>query len=271
MTKFLDVMNFDIRFSNIHINSYFVFVSLGIVIGCLFLVFYRKDMRKYRNDLFYCFLYAFIGIIIGSKLLYIILVLKYLIADPSLWLHVLEGGLVFYGGVIGGMIGALIYIRTYNMPMLDFLDSAAMGIPIGHAIGRLGCLVGGCCYGKATDCALGIIYPESNLAAPSLIKVHPVQLYESIANLAIFLILLLVFSKHKRKGLISGVYFILYGIARFVLEFFRADFRGNIGILSTSQFISVFIIIIGIILVYGKYNDKLESIFSKKNKEKLNN
>lgn len=267
MTKLLEKMNFNFQFQNIHISSYFIFVTLGLILGCLIFVFNNKGMKKYRNDLFYCFLYAFVGIIIGAKVLYILSVLKYLIQYPSLWLHILEGGLVFYGGVIGGIIGALIYIKSYKMPLMDFLDNAALAVPIGHAIGRLGCLFGGCCYGKPTDCAFGIVYPESNLIAPSSISIHPVQLYESIANTLIFITILIISKKYKKKGLLGGIYFMLYGVARFTLEFFRADFRGNVWILSTSQFISIFMVLIGVFLFVGKYNDKLKNFFAKKQDE----
>ena len=257
-------MNSHIHFQNINITPYFLFVSLGLVAGCIIFVFHNKELKKYRNDLFYCFLYTFVGIIIGAKLLYILSVLKYLIQHPNLWIYILDGGLVFYGGVIGGIIGALLYIRTYKMPLMDFLDNAALAIPIGHAIGRLGCLFGGCCYGKPTNSIFGIIYPESNLIAPSSIRIHPVQLYESIANLLVFFTILIISRKYKTKGMLGGMYFMLYGVARFTLEFLRADFRGNVWFLSTSQFISIFMILVGMILFVGKYNDKLEKCLEKK-------
>ena len=124
--------------------------------------------------------------------------------------------------------------------MRDYLDIVVPVIPLGHAIGRIGCLCAGCCYGRPTDSAIGVVYTQPVGGAPTGVPLLPVPLFESAANLVIFGILMLISHKSKSRYLTTFLYCILYGITRFVLEFFRYDsIRGVTGGLSTSQWISL--------------------------------
>lgn len=152
----------------------------------------------------------------------------------------LFGGIVFYGALIGGVIGAWIGSKIAHDDIRAYLDIVVPVIPLGHAIGRIGCLCAGCCYGRPTESALGVMYHDPVGGAPTGIALLPTQLFESAANLVIFVILMIVSHKMRPKYLTTFLYCILYGITRFVLEFYRYDsIRGSAGGLSTSQWISL--------------------------------
>ena len=123
-------------------------------------------------------------------------------------------------------------------------------IALAHACGRIGCFLAGCCYGRETDSFLGVVFPEHSMA-PSGVKLLPTQLFSSAGDFLIMAILLLYSRKTRPKGRTGALYLILYGIGRFLIEFLRADDRGTVGSLSTSQFISIGIVAVGLILFFS--------------------
>ena len=152
----------------------------------------------------------------------------------------LFGGIVFYGALIGGVIGAFVGSKIARDDIRNYLDIVVPVIPLGHAIGRVGCLCAGCCYGAPTDSPIGVVYTHPIGGAPTGVALLPVQLFESAANLVIFAVLMTVSHKTKSKYLTTVLYCIFYGITRFILEFFRYDsIRGAAGGLSTSQWVSL--------------------------------
>lgn len=185
-----------------------------------------------------------------------------------------SGGLTYYGGLILSFLTALVLSRRWRLGFLKLADLAAPLIALGLSFGRLGCFLAGCCFGKVTDMPWGIRFPElsdafkrhrdlypealseqyEKIGAWLSLPVHPTQLYECIGALAIFAYLW--FYRRKRVAFESQVIaelFILYGVLRFVLEFWRDDARGGI-FLSTSQWISIPIVVAGGILwIVGKY------------------
>lgn len=191
--------------------------------------------------------------ILGAKLLYIAVTYKWhelveaVRANGILWL--LEGGIVFYGGLIGGILGAFLGARIAKTKLSYYSDSVVPTLPLAHAIGRIGCFCAGCCYGKVTDSWIGMVFPYSDLPTS---KVIPTQLIECGANLLVFAFLVW-FTLRRRKGFITlYVYLIIYGVERFLIEYLRGDeIRGIFGALSTSQWISIGLIVaavVGIVL-----------------------
>ena len=146
---------------------------------------------------------------------------------------------------------------------LDYFDIVMPEVALAQAFGRIGCFLAGCCYGRPTDSVFGVVFPEDSLA-PAGIKLIPTQLISAVGDFAIAIILIIladvVFKKAKESslkaktgfGMVSGdigcIYMFLYGIGRFLVEFLRNDVRGTVGNLSTSQFISLFIVAGSIIL-----------------------
>ena len=189
-----------------------------------------------------------VSALVGAKLLLVIVDFDRFRANPADVFSIVRAGGVFYGGLIAAVAVAFWYMRRHRMPLWTTCDVFAPGIALGHAVGRLGCLMAGCCYGRPTTVPWAITFtnPEAqaNVGTPLGVPLHPTQLYESGAELLI-LILLLVTEKRGRRfeGRTFWSYMILYGISRFVIEFFRGDDRGVVfGDISTSQFISLVLV-----------------------------
>jgi phosphatidylglycerol:prolipoprotein diacylglycerol transferase len=139
---------------------------------------------------------------------------------------------------------AIWYIRRVGLPLWTTCDVFAPGIALGHVVGRLGCLFAGCCYGKPTTMPWGITFTDpfaaTNTGTPLNVALHPTQLYEAGAEAIILIVLLATESRGRRyPGRTFWLYMLLYAISRYIIEIYRGDPRGTIGIFSTSQFISL--------------------------------
>ena len=173
---------------------------------------------------------ALLGALLGAKGLYL------LTGPEGLTLRErLLGGFVFYGGLAGGLAAGALAARRLRLAALPLLDAAAPAIAIGHGIGRVGCFLAGCCYGRPMDPPLGIVLAEA-LGAPRDIPLFPVQLLEAACNLALGGFLLWFGRRRCPAGRTAGLYLLLYAVERFLLEFLRGDAaRGAAHGLSTSQ------------------------------------
>ena len=158
---------------------------------------------------------------------------------------VLKGGFVFYGGLIGGAVGLSIYALMYKLDTVKFFDIYALVLPLGHAIGRIGCFFSGCCYGIEYDGFFSVSYNKTLGLTPLHTQLLPIQLIEAFLLCILFIFLLFVYFKSPKRGMISAIYLYCYSVIRFVLEFFRGDTeRGNIFNFSTSQIISMVLILV---------------------------
>lgn len=247
---------------NITIHGYGLMIGIGIL-AAFGMAMYRAPRKGLNKD--YLFDMGFVGVlggILGAKLLYIIIDLPAIIENPSMLLNVSEG-FVIYGGIIGGILTPYIYNRIKKKGVfIEYLDLAIPSIPLAQGFGRIGCFLAGCCYGRETESVFGIVFPQGSFA-PAGVKLLPTQLMSSAGDFLIAFILILVARKNKRNGRIAALYMIMYAIGRFFIEFLRSDYRGWVGFLSTSQFISIFILAGGILLwiLSGK------GLFNKKNQE----
>jgi phosphatidylglycerol:prolipoprotein diacylglycerol transferase len=201
-------------------------------------------------------IYIIISALIGAKLLLLITDFKTFTSDPRELLTLARSGGVFYGGLILAVTVALWYIRKIGLPLWTTCDVFAPGIALGHVIGRFGCLFAGCCFGKPTTKPWGITFTDpfaaANVGTPLGVPLHPTQLYEAGAE---FVILLLLLGTEKRGRAYPGrtfwLYMLLYGISRFIIEIYRGDERGTVGMFSTSQFISILLVPLAVgMLVY---------------------
>ena len=139
----------------------------------------------------------------------------------------LQSAGTFYGGVIGGIVWVIFYTRLQKLPLLPVLDLAAAPVALGHAIGRLGCFAAGCCYGKPTSLPWGVTFTNplaTRLSGtPLYTSLHPTQLYEAAAEFMNFALLVWFGAKKRLPGQIVGLYFMLYGLERGIMEFLRDD------------------------------------------------
>lgn len=223
------------------------------------------------EDVFYMLLYAGIGCLIGAKLLYLIVSVDiYWLPEKSLkenlayWLAVLtSGGLVFYGGLIGAIIGALRYCVHFKIPAAKAFETAVPAIPLFHAFGRVGCFMAGCCYGIEYRGRFAVTF-ENAIAAPNGVPLLPVQLIEAAGNILLFAALTALFLKNFPRLSLCGLYLVCYGTMRFTLEFFRGDaVRGKALGLSTSQWFSAAAFAAGAVLLVSRYRSENKQLFPK--------
>lgn len=239
-----------IKIGNIHIYTYGLFVALGLLTG---LWIAAREARKAGIDsdrIMDMGFFAAVSGIAGARLFYVLLNPSEFSGNLFGILKIWEGGLVFYGGFITAAIATLIYIRKRKLPPGTTADILALAMPLGHAVGRIGCFFAGCCHGRMTDLPWGVCFNDPNtLARPMGIPLHPTQLYSSAANLIIFLILLTLHRNRRFTGRRIFVYVFLYGIARSFIEMFRGDDRGTVLFewLSTSQAIGITAAVIAVI------------------------
>ena len=175
-------------------------------------------------------------------------------------LNITNGGIMYYGGFLGAWLGGSIYLLIKKCSVIDVLDLTVTVLPLGHAWGRVGCFLNGCCFGKVTDCAIGVKYPYHSSVwwaqySEGLIgkiykvtlPVMPSQLIEATFNLLICMILVVLYRRKNRiVGLHMGLYCIMYSAVRFFTETLRSDERMQIGVFSISQTISIALMIFGI-------------------------
>jgi phosphatidylglycerol---prolipoprotein diacylglyceryl transferase len=197
--------------------------------------------------------------LVGAKLLLFLSDYSYYSENPReiFSLATLRSSGVYYGGLLLALAASAWYLRKAKLPGWKVADITAPGIALGQAIGRLGCLSAGCCYGKPTTLPWGIRftnqYSAENVGVPLNIPLHPTQIYESVGSFILFLYLMWRLKSKHWTGQIILEYLMLYATLRFVIEFFRGDDdRGFVlhGLLSTSQFIGV-VTILGSLVVFA--------------------
>lgn len=220
---------------------------------------YRAKKRGMQYELvFNLFIWALVGGILGAKLLYLITQLKAIIADPTLLLDI-SHGFVVYGGIIGGIISGFLFTKKHKLNFLEYFDLVMPSIALAQGFGRLGCLLAGCCYGNETNSAFHLIFRESEFA-PNNVPLIPTQPISSVLDFLNFFVLIMIAKRSKAKGQVAGFYLTFYSAGRFILEFFRGDLvRGTVGPLSTSQFIAIFLFVIGLAIVI------LSGLYARKN------
>jgi phosphatidylglycerol:prolipoprotein diacylglycerol transferase len=179
---------------------------------------------------------------VGARATYLIVAWDRFVSGSMDWGRFLVSGRVVLGGVVLGFTVLVLMLRKYRLPVGMFSDAALTGVTLGMGIGRLGCLMAGCCYGRPTDLWWGITFTDpaaSNVGAPLNTALHPTQLLQALAAFLLFGFLLWLFYNRSFDGQVAGVFWIVTGLSRFVLEFLRGDDRGVAAGLSTSQIIGL--------------------------------
>lgn len=259
MYPYIDVFGlFDLPlYGPVFLFAFFLAIFLGRKLA------YRYEIEKL--DVMGCAIYGGIGLLIGSKVMYFMTKLPTILLHFNAFIDYIQrdfigavsyafGGLVFYGGLIGAFLGMLRYCRHFKMQLTPFLDLFAPFIPLVHGFGRIGCFLSGCCYGIEYHGFLAVQFPENELV-PELNDVprFPVQLLEAGLNFIVSGILFYLMKKGKMKsGQLLGIYLLYYTIARYLLELLRGDsIRGKVGVLSTSQIISILLLPVAVFLLSG--------------------
>lgn len=246
----------------------------GMLSAFFLLLHNHKKTSVTEDNLYSVAILAIIFGLLGAKLLFWIVELDKVLANPHFLFETLTSGFVFYGALILGAVAVSIFCKRKKQNLFTYLDLICPSFAIGQAFGRIGCFLAGCCYGSVTDSCFGVTYPAGvGSAAPAGIPLLPTQLFESAFCFLLCIFLTVLFKNRKKEGTVTGMYFILYGVWRFFIEFFRSDDRGSVFGLSTSQFIGIFVILLGIaILIFFRkelHKDVSRETFDQKNRHRL--
>jgi phosphatidylglycerol:prolipoprotein diacylglycerol transferase len=234
--------------------------SYGVLLAASYLLGLRLAMTRAKrwgldaNRVLDLGIYIIIAALIGAKLMLLFVDFDQFRRSPWELLALARSGGVFYGGLILAVAVAFWYIARHRMPFWTTCDVFAPGIALGHVTGRLGCFAAGCCYGKPADVPWAVIFTNplaaANVGTPLGIPLHPTQLYEAGAEL---LILILLLATERKGKLFAGrtfwSYMFLYAVSRFIIEIYRGDPRGAILGFSTSQFISLVLAPLSLIML----------------------
>jgi len=198
----------------------------------------RREGRSYAfvSDLGFWVMAA--GII-GARIAYVLANFSYFINDPELIIRVDQGGLIYYGGFVGAALAVVLYARVKHAPFWPFADFVITALPLGQAIGRIGCFLNGCCQGTPGA------WPWC--VAVAGVERHPTQLYETVFCLAVYGILLWYYRRRPRSGRVLALYLILYPLGRFLLEFWRGDERLQWLGMNVAQEVSLVLLLTGIL------------------------
>ena len=229
----------------INVYGYGAMIALGVI--CAMFILWKRAPRIGLNSdqMTGALLLLLITGFLGAKLLYCIAHFADFKADPLGTLG--SEGFVIYGGILVGIAAAYFWSRKKHIAFVDFLDTVFPAVAIAQGFGRIGCFLAGCCYGLPTDSFLGVVFPEG-CGAPAGIPLWPVQLFSSGYDFLLGILILVWERKKEKRGRNLLIYLYGYSIGRFVIEYFRNDTRGQVGFLSTSQFISVLVFIFAVVL-----------------------
>jgi phosphatidylglycerol:prolipoprotein diacylglycerol transferase len=212
-------------------------------------------------------IWIIVSALVGAKLLLLVVEWDTYSRSTADLLTLVRSAGVFYGGLIVAVAFALWYLWRHRMPIWPVTDVFAPGIALGHVIGRMGCFFAGCCFGRPTSVPWAVTfhseYAARNVGTPVGVPLHPTQLYEAGAELLILAVLLLTERRGRPfPGRTFWIYMLFYGISRFIIEFYRGDPRGAIGVLSTSQVISLILIplSVGMLLYLSRRPDPAPNV-----------
>ncbi len=219
---------------------YGVMVALAFVLAVAHWNFWGRRQGREPGFGSELALWLVLGGILGARLAYVAANWPEYAARPLRILYIREGGLVFYGGLFGGVAALLLFSRLKKEPLLPLADFAISAIPLAHAVGRIGCFLNGCCYGCPTAVKWGV-FLEGAVR-------HPTQLYEALINVIVYAWMGFVLSKKPRPGVLLSLYLVTYPAGRFVVEFFRGDPRIQWMGLNLAQFTSLAMMAAGVAL-----------------------
>jgi prolipoprotein diacylglyceryl transferase len=253
---------FSAAWKPVPIFSYGVMLGTSMVIGWFLALRLAEADGIPREQAAAIYMWTAVWAIIGARLLYVITEIHEF-DNPLDVVMLNKGGLVAYGGMIGGFLASWYGCHKRKIHLLRWADVSAPSVVLGTAITRVGCLLYGCDYGRRTDVPWAIRFPPqapafhdhvSNFGldqnALASLPVHPTQIYESLAGLAIFGLLMYLRRKRKFSGVVFVGWVIGYGVLRSVIEIYRGDSdRGFVGPLSTSQFIGLISVVAGVLLL----------------------
>ncbi len=218
-----------------HFHSYTAMMAISFLVGVLMPIRENYRLKKPYPVTPIAGIWVFVGGLVGARVYYILQYddWRHLYYAVFFW----QGGLVFFGGLIGGTAACIAYLKWKRIPIPIAADFIAPAIPLAHAIGRVGCFLNGCCWGAPTELSWGVCYPHSPWGAfarqlkdgiitndaAATVPVHPTQLYAAAGLLVVFAVVRYAYKHKRHDGSVMLLYVLLYGALRFGLEFLRGD------------------------------------------------
>jgi len=243
-----------IDFGSFTLYSYGVLLAAAYLVGLQFALIRARSRALDPQRVMDLGIWIIVSALVGAKLLLLVTDFHQFTKSPRALIDLLRSAGVFYGGLVTAVVAAFVYIRRHKMPLWTTTDAFAPGIALGHAVGRLGCLMAGCCFGRPTSVPWAITFHSPTAAietgTPLGQPLHPTQLYEAGAEFLILGVLLWLERRGRPfPGRTFWSYMLLYAVARFLIEFYRGDPRGAVGIFSTSQFVSIILAPLAIVML----------------------
>ena len=234
------------------VHSYGVMTALAFVFGLWTATLRAKRVNVSGEVIADVTLWLMLGTILGARTVYVVTYWQDEFAGRPLAeiFAIWHGGLVYYGGLIGASLAGLIYLHWKKLPLWKIADIIAPSIALGSVFGRIGCLLNGCCYGRACDLPWAISFPPGNPLGSPTTPVHPTEIYDALLNFALYLFLAWLFRRRKFDGQIFATYLICYAVTRSFVEYFRGDYNDahhHFG-LTPGQLVSVPIFVTGLAL-----------------------
>ncbi len=245
---------------SLKIHWYGIMVALGFVLAILVLLKERTRAGITADNVFDLGLIAVFGGVFGARLFYVIQFHHQFAGKPLEVFRIDKGGLVFYGGFLLAFLVVWGYCRWKKISFLRVMDIFAPAVAMGHASGRIGCFLQGCCFGRPTSSWPSAVFPAGS--APALrypaepadlyagvrtacdsLPLIPVQLYEAACNFLIALLLIWLLKKIRRPGGVAAIYLAAYAVMRFCMELMRGDHTDHIGMFTPSQAIALFVML----------------------------
>jgi phosphatidylglycerol:prolipoprotein diacylglycerol transferase len=236
------------------IYSYGVLAAAGVLLGLWYARRQAPHAGLHRDEVWNLGIYMVLAAIVTAKLWLVLIEWRYFWRHPReiFTFGVVQSGGTFFGGILGAILLAAAYAWYEKMPILPLFDTYAAALPLGHTIGRLGCFMAGCCYGKPTSLPWGVKFSspiaDDLVGTPIGVALHPTQLYEAAAEIANFIFLVWLGKRQRFAGQIAGTYLILYGIERALIEIVRGDPDRTLlmhGAVSLMQIVSIGFVLAG--------------------------
>ena len=234
------------------VHTYGLFVAIGFAAALIVTMkIGRREGMKGQQVLDMAFIMILVAVI-GSRLMYVFINLAYYKKHPLDIIKIWQGGLVFSGGLLAVALIMIWYLKRHSLSFWKMGDLWAPALALGQGLGRIGCFMAGCCYGKPTDSWWGVVFTHPNALAPLNIPLHPTQLYHALSGFIIFGVLLYVYAKRQFAGQVFLWYLILHSTARLLIERFRADERGLLpgSTMSLTQLIATLVLLASVIALF---------------------
>lgn len=246
------------------VHGYGLMIAVGFLAALIYASWQSKELNLDDDHIFNMAMAVLLFGWAGGKVLFCIVEIEQFLKDPGSVLG--SEGFVVYGGIISAVVTMIIYSKIKKIDTLLYIEVISAAAALNQCFGRIGCFLAGCCYGRETDSFLGVVFPAGCLA-PAGIKLLPTQIFSAAFDLLLFAVLAFIINRKHRKGFVMATYLTGYAVGRFIIEIFRNDRRGAVGFLSTSQFISIFILIAGVLVFYLCKNQEYISVEELKKQE----